>query len=459
MEQKEIDITFLGGAGTVTGSKFLISALGHQIMIDCGMFQGLKELRLLNWEPLPIDVSSVDLVLLTHGHLDHSSYLPKLVKEGFKGRVLATAPTLALAEIIISDSAKIMEEEAERANREGYSKHSIAKPLFTTKDVEQALPLFRAINEGDWLQLFDDIRVRYQYNGHIIGSCYIELEIGTKRLVFSGDVGRKKDFLLCPYKKPLKADYLFVETTYGDRLHPSGAIFENFKKEVVDHFNSGGKILLLPSFAIERTQLMMYLLWKLKSEGLLKGIDLVMDSPMATKVLEVFENYKSYHHIGEDEIAAFTSIFEIVEDYGQTWEIIDRPTKKIIVAGSGMLTGGRMLTYLQQFSALSSTTIVLNGYQAEGTRGRALLEGDPSLKIRGKYYKVKAQIVNFNQFSAHADQSELIDWLSELKTPPRQCFLIHGEPIASESFKAKLEEVKGWSSILIPSLNETCRLD
>ena len=459
MEASNIDIKFLGGAGTVTGSKFLVKALGHQIMIDCGMFQGLKELRLLNWEPLPIDIDQVDLVLLTHGHLDHSSYLPKLVQQGFKGRVLGTSPTLALTEIVISDSAKIMEEEAQQANREGYSKHPIAKPLYTSKDVQQTLPLMRVVNEGEWIDLFEGISVRFQYNGHIIGSCFIELELQSKRLVFSGDLGRKSDFLLNPYKKPLKADYLFMETTYGDRLHPQGAPYKEFKREVLGHFSKGGKVLLLPSFAIERTQLMMYLLWKLKEEGALPNIDLVMDSPMATKVLEVFKTHNSYHHISEPDLYSFIDAFEIVEDYAQTWEVIDSASKKIVVAGSGMLTGGRMLTYLQAFGSKKSTTIMLTGYQAEGTRGRDLLEGIDSIKIRGKYYEVRAQIKNLSQFSGHGDQSELFDWLSELESPPQKCFLIHGEPSSSKAFKELLESKKQWSSIAIPSLNEDVQLN
>lgn len=441
----ECTLTFLGGVGTVTGSKYVLKTPNHTLMIDCGMFQGRKDLRLRNWAPLEIDPASIDLVLLTHGHLDHCSYVPKLVKEGFKGRVLGTAPTLSLAEIIVRDSAKIMEEEGELANKEGYSKHAPALPLYTLKDAEKALKLFRAVEEGVWIDLFEEIRVRFMYNGHIIGSCFIELDVHGKRFVFSGDIGRASDLLLRPYKKPTKAEVLLIETTYGGSLHEKENVFDKIRECVLEVIESKGT-LLIPSFAIERTQSIMYVLYQLKEEGKIPSIPMFMDSPMGTKVLNVFLDQLSWHLLSAEVCTAMCEAFTIVSDYAQTWEVIDSSGPKIVVAGSGMLTGGRMLTYLQHYLGRKNTTVLLTGYQAEETRGRYLLEGTKSLKIRGKYYPVEARILNLEMLSAHADQLELLDWLSDLPQSPKQLYLVHGELETSQIFKEKLLETKSWKS-------------
>lgn len=440
-------LTFLGGVGTVTGSKYLLRAGEHTLLVDCGMFQGKKELRQRNWEPLSVDASTIDLVLLTHGHLDHCSYLPKLVKEGFQGLVLGTAPTLELAEIIVHDSAKIMEEEAEQANKEGYSKHAPALPLYTLKDTERAIKLFRVAEEGEWIDLFEGVQVRFMYNGHIIGACFIELDLWGKRLVFSGDVGRPKDVLLRPYKKPDKADVLVLETTYGDSIHSVESVSETLKKLVLETIDFKGT-LLIPSFAIERTQSMMYLLYLLQKNGEIPEIPMYMDSPMGTKVLSVFTRHLSWHTLSYDVCKEMCDSFRLVSDYSETWEVIDSKGPKIVIAGSGMLTGGRILTYLQQYLDKSHTTVLLTGYQAEQTRGRALLEGEKSIKIRGKYYLVNARIKNLEVLSAHADQGELIDWISEIDQAPSQVFLVHGEPDVSKVFQEVLLSKKSWTATL-----------
>lgn len=443
----KISIHFLGAAGTVTGSKYLIDTGERKIMIDCGLFQGLKKLRLLNWEYLPVNVEEIDTVLLTHGHMDHTGYLPRLVNMGFNNPIRGTAPTLDIAKIILRDSAKIQEEEAERANKEGYSKHSPAKPLYDLKDAEKAITQFVPVPEGEWLELYEGIRVRFQYNGHIIGATFIELDINEKRFVFSGDIGRKRDLLMKSYKKPRLADVLFIESTYGDRLHVQQNV-ETKLKEIILHTIAKGGTLIIPSFAVERTQTLMYLLWQLKEKKEIPDIPLIMDSPMGANVLNVFHKYKEWHRIPKAECVKMCVAFRIVKEFKETWEVIDNRKPKIIIAGSGMMSGGRVLTYLQQYLRDSETSILLAGYQAEGTRGRKLLEGASELKIYGKYYKVNAEVFNLQVLSAHADQSELLDWMSDIKKAPEKIFIVHGETHAADAFRVKVKDTYGWDCLL-----------
>jgi len=444
---KNIQVHFLGASGTVTGSKFLIDTGERKILIDCGLFQGLKKLRLLNWDHLPVNVDEIDTVLLTHGHLDHTGYLPRLVKMGFNQSIQATAPTLDIAKIILRDSAKIQEEDAERANREGFSKHSPAKPLYDLEDAERAISHFRPVEVGEWLPLFEGIQVRFQYVGHIIGATFIELDIHGKRFVFSGDIGRKEDWLMRAYTKPKKADILFVESTYGSRLHPKEDLMERLQK-IVHHTVEKGGTLIIPSFAVERAQTLMFLLWQLQKNKSIPDIPMIMDSPMAANVLDVFHKHSSWHKLTAEDCTQMCNQFHIVKSFKETWEVIDVKRPKIVIAGSGMVTGGRVLTYLQQYLDRPETTLLLAGYQAEGTRGRSLLEGASELKIYGKYYEVKAEILNLEVLSAHADQGELLDWMSDLESKPEKVFIVHGENHAADALRLKIKDTLGWDSIL-----------
>ena len=450
MKTGNIKVHFLGASGTVTGSKYLIDTGERKILVDCGMFQGVKKLRELNWDYLPVDVKDIDTVLLTHGHMDHTGYLPKLIKMGYKGAIRGTSPTLDIASIILKDSAKIQEEEAKKANEEGYTKHSPAVPLYTVDDAERAIEHFHSIIEGKWEDLFEGIKVRFQYNGHILGAVFIELDIYGKRFVFSGDIGRKNDYLLEDPIKPQKADVLFIESTYGDRLHKKGDAKQILKEIIIETVERGGNIII-PSFAVERTQTLMMLLYELRDKGEIPFIPMIMDSPMASNVLKVFEDYQEWHKLDNDELDRVFKSFLIIESFKETWEVINKKSAKIIIAGSGMVSGGRVLTYLQQYLDKPENTILLTGFQAEGTRGRALLDGAHELKIYGKYYPVKAKVEDLEVLSAHADQSELIDWLSEIKEVPEKVFIIHGESSAADAFRVKLKSEKGWESI-IPSL-------
>ncbi len=445
-------IHFLGASGTVTGSKFLIEAFDKKIMIDCGMFQGLKELREQNWVNLPIDVEAIDVVLLTHGHLDHVGYLPRLVQQGFKGKIIGTAPTLEIAKIILNDSAKIHEEEAEKANKEKYTKHKPALPFYTTKDAEKTIQLFNVEMLDKWIVLSEHISYRFKYNGHIIGATFIELDIDGKRFVFSGDIGRHDDILLDNPEKPEWADYLFIESTYGNKLHPKDNIDDLLTVLIKDTIYNNGN-LIIPSFAVERLQSLMFILWNLYNQNKIPNIPIYIDSPMGNNVLDVFKRFPKWHKLSDKEYKAMCNHINIIQSYKETWETIDNPRSKIVIAGSGMVTGGRVLTYLKQLIDEPSTTVLLVGYQAEGTRGRQLLEGTHEIKFYGKYYPVKATIKHIESLSAHADQHDLMDWMSNIKNSPEKVYLIHGESTAQDAFKIKIQDTYHWN-VSIPKLND-----
>ncbi|MDN3493236.1 MBL fold metallo-hydrolase RNA specificity domain-containing protein [Winogradskyella bathintestinalis] len=446
----QITLQFLGASGTVTGSKYHIVTPEQSFMIDCGMFQGLKELRQLNWEALPIDVPAIDTVLLTHGHLDHTGYLPRLVKQGFKGKIIGTAPTLAIAEIILRDSAKIHEEDAERANKEGFSKHEKALPFYTVDDAENTIKLFKSKPKDEWITLSENISYRFKYNSHIIGATFIELDVYGKRFVFSGDIGRSNDHLLFPPAKPQKADYLFLESTYGNRLHSEESVTEKLTELIHKTIQERGT-LIIPSFAVERLQTLMYLLWQLYQKNKIPNIPIFVDSPMGNHVLSVFQNFPDWHKLSMKEFYAMNDRVTIVQSYKETWETIDDPRPKVVIAGSGMVTGGRVMTYLKQLIDEPSTNVLLVGFQAEGTRGRQLSEGAHEIKFYGRYYPVKASIHHIQSLSAHADQNGLLDWTSAIETSPEQVYLVHGEPLAADALRVKLQDTYKWK-ISIPKL-------
>ena len=451
-----VKINFLGAAGVVTGSKFLLETSEQNILIDCGMFQGLKTLRELNWSDLPVDVKSIDVVLLTHGHLDHVGYLPRLLKQGFKGKIIGTAPTLAIAEIILKDSAKIHEEEAEKANKEKYTKHQPALPFYTVEEADKTIKLFHAEKADKWIRLTEHIKFRFQYNGHIIGATFIELDVNDKRFVFSGDIGRQDDYLLNNPKTPEWADYIFIESTYGNKLHPEEDV-ETILADIIKETIRKGGNLIIPSFAVERLQTLMYILWQLYKQRRIPNIPIFIDSPMGNNVLDVFKHFPDWHRLSAEEYYAMCNHVNIVQSYRETWETIDDPRSKIVIAGSGMVTGGRVLTYLQQLIDEPSTTVLLVGFQAEGTRGRQLKEGVHEIRFFGKYYPVKATIKTIESLSAHADQSDLIQWMKTIKNIPETVYLIHGEPTALDAFRTKIENTYGWH-VKIPQLTDVEKL-
>lgn len=447
-------IRFLGAAGTVTGSKYLLETSDKKILVDCGLFQGLKNLRELNWKDLPVDVSAIDMVLLTHGHLDHVGYLPLLVKQGFKGRIYATAPTIDIAKLILLDSAKIQEEDAERANRFHFSKHAPAKPLYDTEDAEAVFPLFCPEQPDQWIDQ-EGISFRFRYNGHIIGATFIELKVNKRLIVFSGDIGRTVDPLLREPERPEAADVLVIESTYGNRLHPANAK-QLLADEINKAFSRNGTIII-PSFAVERTQLLMYLLWQLRTEKKIPLLPVYMDSPMGKHVLDVFHHHLEWHKLSVKESYSMCKDINLVQTEDETTELLRNKASKIIIASSGMATGGRVLSYLKNYLGDPSATILLAGYQGEGTRGRALLDGAEEIKIHGKFWKVQATISLIEGLSAHADQSELIHWLGAIEKEPYKVFITHGEHASAHTLAEKIKQVYDWNAG-IPELDQTIEI-
>ena len=449
-------IKFLGGAGTVTGSKTLVESNGIRILIDCGQFQGIKPLRELNWEPLPILPNTIDFVLLTHGHLDHCGWLPRLVNQGFEGKIYCTSPTAAIAKLILLDSAKIQEEEAERANKEHYSKHEKAEPLYNVIQAEKVFPLFRVLKTNEEVLLDPEISAVFRNAGHIIGACSIELKLEGKTLVFSGDIGRDDDVLMYPPIKPKEADYVFLESTYGNRIHPDEDVKLLLETYINNTYQINGTVII-PSFAVERAQTIMYLLWQLKIENKIPDISYIIDTPMGISVLDIFMNNRNWHKLSESDCIEMCQMFTLNSDYKETITSIFDKQPKVVIAASGMITGGRVLSYLERYIGLPETTVIIVGYQAEGTRGRKLLEGATEIKIYGKYYPVLAKILEIEGLSAHGDQNDLLNWVSDLKKKPENVFLVHGENQPADELRIKINEKYGFDCV-VPLMGQEIEL-
>jgi metallo-beta-lactamase family protein len=445
-----MQITFLGGAGTVTGSKTLLEIDKKKILIDCGLFQGLKELRLKNRRNLPVKANEIPYVLLTHAHLDHCGYIPLLVKQGFQGKILCTPPTRDLTGIILKDSGKIQEEDAERANQYGYTKHHPAKPLYTVEDAIFAMQFFETIDWYQTVELFDKISFQFKNAGHILGSAFIELTANGKTLVFSGDIGRSKPLLL-PAKDPVgKADFIVCESTYGDRRHPdTSPVIQLWEALNYTLLNKGGT-LLIPTFAVERAQELIYLLSLLKKEKKIpEDIPIYLDSPMGVDVTKVFMKHPAYHTLTEEQIYQMHQTVRLISDFTESMDIVNDNRQKIVLAGSGMSTGGRILYYYNKYLNDSKNTVLLVGYQAEGTRGRSLKEGDNEIKFFGTYHTVKADIMEITSLSAHADQQEILQWLSTIQNKPENLFLNHGEPHQSDALRCKIKYTFNWENVWV----------
>ena len=453
---------FHGGAGTVTGSRFLLEANGKRLLIDCGQFQGLKELRLKNWERPSFDPRSVDAVVLTHAHIDHSGYLPRLVKEGFRGPIYCTPATRDLAEILLLDAARLQEEDAEYANRKGFSKHHPALPFFTEKDARAALHQMEAVEHDIWFQPAGQ-PIRFLNAGHILGSAFVEIPVvagtGTTTIVFSGDVGRY-DAALHPDPEPLPAcDTLVMESTYGDRLHDPTPLVDQICKPFCDTFDRGG-IVLIPAFAVARAQLVTLLVRQYMDAGELPTVPVHIDSPMAVDVTETYGRYLGSDEL-DYELGAGHRLFPRNVSYHRTVEeskrLNDLKGPRIIISSSGMLTGGRVLHHLRRLLPDPKNLLVLVGYQAAGTRGRALQDGAKVLKMHGEYIPVRAQFVSLDTLSAHADRNELLRWLHSAPANPRTIFLTHGEPASAQALAGRMRS-EGLN-VVVPKLGEQFEFD
>lgn len=449
-------IHFFGAAETVTGSKTLVETEELNILVDCGMFQGLKELRVLNRVPLPFNVESIDCVILTHGHLDHCGWLPLLIKNGFQGKIYCSAPTKEIVKLILSDSAKIQEEEAEKANKENYSKHHPAEPLYNLLDAEKVFPRLKVVHLEEQIKLTENISFSFFYASHILGACSLSLNVNDKKLVFSGDIGQDDDVLLFPPTKPTHADYIFLESTYGDRLHPNNDVSFDLELYINNTIQKNGNVII-PSFAVERVQTMMYYLWQLRKENRIPKVQYIIDTPMGINVLQLFLENSKWHKLTPIECEEMCKMFTLISDYRDTIETIYNKQPKVIIAASGMITGGRVLSYLERYIDKPENTILLVGYQAEGTRGRKLLEGAKVIKMYGKFYEVKASVFLVEGLSAHGDQKDLIYWLKDLKASPKKIFLVHGEESALKGLKEKIENDLGYE-VIQPKLNQVFEL-
>ncbi|HUK29646.1 MAG TPA: MBL fold metallo-hydrolase [Candidatus Acidoferrum sp.] len=459
-------LTFLGAAGTVTGSKYLVEAEGKRLLVDCGLFQGLKELRLRNWNPLPERPASFDWCVLTHAHLDHTGYLPRLVRDGYIGPIYADAATIELCNILLPDSAHLQVEDTEHARRGGYSKHATPLPLYTPDDVAPVLKALQEIPRADPFTISPQFSVRPHDAGHILGSSSLELTItenGKKVVIlFSGDVGRYGQPILKNPEAPPRCDVLLCESTYGDRDHPSDSP-EDALEDVVNRVVKRGGQIVIPAFAVDRTQTILYIIRKLEDAQRIPRLPVYMDSPMAISVTGLYLRHHEDHDLtfsaeeraGNPLDAHNVRYMRSVED---SKKINDVRTPAIIISASGMATGGRVLHHLARLAPDPRNVILLAGFQAEGTRGRKLEEGAKTVRIHGRDVPVAAEVINLRQFSAHAGQSELMRWLSGLPAPPRQTYLTHGEPQASAALQVKIESDFRWR-VALPQYLQTVDLN
>lgn len=440
-----LTLTCLGGAGTVTGSKHLLTHEGRRILIDCGLFQGLKNLRELNWTPLPVDPSTIDAVVLTHAHLDHCGYLPRLIAQGFEGPVFATPATCDVAELILRDSGYLQEKDAEYANRKGFSRHSPAMPLYDLEQAEDALDHFTPTAFGDVTPLPGGAELVFRRAGHILGAATVEIEWGDQRIVFSGDLGRYGDGMMVDPEPVARADYVVIESTYGDRLHTPGDPIEQLGNVIERTIQRGGNVLI-PSFAVGRAQLLLYYLWRLKQAGRLKSVPIYLDSPMAIDATGLLHAHIGDHRLDRDSCREMCAIAEYTRSVDQSKAIATSPYPKVVISASGMATGGRVLHHLKALGGDHRNTILFAGFQAAGTRGRALLNGKREVKIHGEWIVIEAEIADLSQLSAHADSDELIRWLSGFKTTPKEVFVVHGEPDSSDALRVQIKRELGWDA-------------
>lgn len=450
-------ITFLGATGTVTGSKYLLEDGGKKIMIDCGLFQGLKDLRLRNWENLPVNPRQIDAILLTHAHLDHSGYIPRLVKAGFKGPIYCSEATFDLCKILLPDSGHIQEEDAERANRYGYTRHQPALPLYTEDDARKTFALFKPLDFGKTHKLTEELTFTLHRAGHILGASFIRIsDGGGTSILFSGDIGRLNDPVMKPPAKIQDADYLVVESTYGDRLHDKSDPTDDIERIINKTAARGGSVII-PVFAVGRAQAMLYYIHKLKSENRIKRhIPVFLDSPMAINASELLCKHTNDHRLSPGLCADICAVAECTRTVEESKAIYNKNNNmpKVIISASGMATGGRVLHHLKHHLGDPRNTILLAGFQAAGTRGDRLARGEKEIKIHGQMWAVNAEIEKLDNMSAHADYQEILNWMENFNSPPRKVFIVHGEPQAAQSMKEKIEEKFGWNAVVPEYLQE-----
>lgn len=457
-------LTFLGGAGTVTGSRFLVEAEGRRVLVDCGLFQGLKELRLRNWAPFPVDPASIDVVVLSHAHVDHCGYLPALVRNGFQGRVVSTVHTMELADIVLPDSGRLNEEEAAYANRKGYSKHHPALPLFTEDDAHRALERFEPWPDDADEEVVPGIRLQLPSTPHILGASSPRLQLVSsgRSVLFSGDLGRHDHPLLRTGGPRPDADIVVCESTYGDRLHGDDDGVAALADAIRRTARRGG-VVIIPAFAVDRTEVVLFHLRRLLAQGAIPELPIYLDSPMASAALRVYRNAAAtgsrhlrphLHRNGPFDVPGMREI----RDVEASKRLNELRGPMIIVSASGMVTGGRVLHHISRRLGDDRNTIVLIGFQAAGTRGRSLADGASVVRMLGRDWPVRANVVHLPGFSVHADRDEILDWLTSSRRPPEAIFIVHGEASASSALASTITEKLGWYA-RPPEHGETVRID
>jgi metallo-beta-lactamase family protein len=453
-----VSLQFLGAAGTVTGSKYLIRTGDTQILVDCGLFQGFKQLRLRNWATPPFDPGALSAVVLTHAHIDHSGYLPLLIKKGFRGRVYCSEATADLCRILLPDAARLAEEDAERANRRGYSKHKPALPLYSERDAEAALQHLVTVPFGHQFTPANALRASFARAGHILGAATVRILCGDLSLAFSGDLGRYQDAIMRPPEQISRADYVIVESTYGDRLHETASADVQLSDLILRTIERGGTIVV-PAFTVGRTQSLLLSIARLKARGVLPAeLPVYLNSPMAQDVTEIYHRHRVEHRLSEGECTAMCHAAKLVNTVEESKKLNLSREPKVIIAGSGMATGGRVVHHLAAFAPHPQNAVVFTGFQAGGTRGAAMLAGAREIKIHGEYIPVRAEVVALHNLSAHADRDEILRWLKGFERAPRSTFVTHGESVAADALRLRIEEQLRWH-VEVPAHMDTALLE
>jgi metallo-beta-lactamase family protein len=437
-------IRFLGATETVTGSKYLVEAAGGRVLVDCGLFQGYKALRNRNWSALPVSPRDIDAVLLTHAHIDHSGYLPLLVRNGFRGPVICTDATSDLCRILLPDSGWLQEEEAEYLNRHKLSKHEPALPLYTREDAVKCLASFKPVGKPGQCEPLPGLRAEFTRSGHMVGSSFIRLDDGQRSILFSGDLGRPGDLVLKPPARVRGADVLVVESTYGDRDHPQDDPLQRIA-DIVNRTARRGGVVVIPAFAVGRAQTLLDCLARLKREGRIPDLPVFLNSPMAAAAMQVYSAHPEELRLSPDECRELAQAARIVESPAESQRLNSMKGPVVIIAASGMATGGRVIHHLKAFAPDHRNTILLVGYQAGGTRGAALAAGAKTIRIHGQDVRVRAEVVQLDDMSSHADRGEIVQWLHGFERAPRRTFITHGEPAAADALRLKIERELRWA--------------
>ena len=439
----DASLSFLGATGTVTGSRYLIQASGRRILVDCGLFQGYKQLRLRNWNPFPVEPSSIDAVLLTHAHIDHSGYLPALIRDGFRGKVHCTAATAELCELMLPDSAHLQEEEARFALRHRYSRHARPRPLYTVDDANDALRHLHEVEFDRPLDLGAGLQVEFIPAGHLLGAAQIRLTVAGRTVHFSGDIGRPSDPMMRPPRPFERADILVCESTYGDRAHPQ-VDAEAELAAIVNRTADRGGVVVIPAFAVGRAQVLMLQIARLQARGAIPDIPVFLNSPMAIDATQIYRRHHDEHHVSDGECQAMFELAHRVRTVDESKALNTRPGPFIVISASGMLTGGRVLHHVVSFGPDPRNTIVLSGFQAGGTRGAALARGDQVLRIFGRDVPIRAEVVQIESMSAHADANEILTWLGAAPAP-EMTYVTHGEPGSSDMLRFRIDHELHWN--------------